>query len=493
MRKRSVVIVGGGIGGLVAASQLAYAGFEVTIYEQGPQVGGKCNTTVFDGCTFETGPTLVTMPFVLDSVFERVGRRREDYLTLQRVDPACQYRWSDGSTLDMPFDLDAVIDAIEDFAPGEGANAKAYLDHARDVYEMTKDIFIFSAFDGFLEFAKPGNLKLLPKLPRLRFMSTLHDHNARYFRDPRLLQLFDRFATYNGSNPYKAPATLMVIPWVEIGYGAWYPTGGMYSIVKSLEQLSRDLGVTIHTNARVQAIILDRKTAVGITLASGDNIACDHVISNADVYVTKKHLLKMPVSEPKDLSCSGLVVQASVSSKHDDLRQHNILFADVYEREFDAIENGQRHAVGSTIYISRSVVADPNLAADNCENWFMLINAPANGVSPLLNDNEPSQWNDHYQIYVDEIVERLNLFGLKPSISAVNVRTPDTMATEWSSYRGALYGASSNSSMSAFLRPRQKSRDIANLWYVGGSAHPGGGIPLVATSGIIAAELIVRS
>ncbi len=489
----NVGVIGGGIGGLVAAVHLAQAGYHVELFEQGDRVGGKCNVNVFDGCTFETGPTLVTMPFVLDEVFARVGRRREDYISLRPVDPACQYRWSDGSRLDMPFAYDDVIKAIDEFAPGEGQKARDYLEHAREVYELTKDIFIFSPFDGIREFMKLKNLSMLPKLPRLRFASTLHKHNSSYFTDPRLLQLFDRFATYNGSNPYKAPATLMVIPWVEIGFGAWYPVGGMYAIVDGLAKLAAELGVVIHTNSRVTSIDVSHKKVRGLQLATGQAYACHHVISNADVYVTQKHLLGMSVPEPSDLSCSGFVMQACVEQQDYGLAHHNILFADNYKQEFHSIERGVHQDPQSTIYISRSVVADTSLAAQGRENWFILINAPANGVSPLLNGSEQSAWIGQHEKLADQTLARLATFGLRPTVRSYSIRTPDTMATEWSSYRGALYGASSNSPLSAFLRPRQKSRDVGNLWYVGGSAHPGGGIPLVATSGMIAADLIQQS
>ncbi|MFM8771809.1 MAG: phytoene desaturase family protein, partial [Candidatus Kapaibacterium sp.] len=258
-RKRlRIGVVGGGIGGLVAAIQLAAKGHAVDLFEQGERVGGKLNRTILDGSTFETGPTLVTMPFVLDEVFASVGAKRSDYITLLPVDPACQYRWTDGSRLDLPFSHEDVITAIEQFSPGQGASARAYLDHAREVYELTKDIFIFGEFDGLGEFFKRRNLPLLPSLSKLRPFSTLHDHNQSTFSDARLVQLFDRFATYNGSSPFRAPATLMVIPWVEIGFGAWYPKGGMHAIADGLERLAREVGVRIHLQTGVARIHVDR-------------------------------------------------------------------------------------------------------------------------------------------------------------------------------------------------------------------------------------------
>ncbi|MBU3678144.1 MAG: phytoene desaturase [Candidatus Kapabacteria bacterium] len=486
-------VIGGGVGGLVAAIQLAAKGHAVDVFEQGERVGGKLNRTILDGSTFETGPTLVTMPFVLDEVFAAVGARRSDYFTLLPVDPACQYRWSDGSRLDLPFSHEDVITAIEQFSPGQGVRARAYLDHARSVYELTKDIFIFGEFNGLGEFFKRRNLPLLPSLLKLRPLSTLHDHNRSSFTDPRLVQLFDRFATYNGSSPFRAPATLMVIPWVEIGFGAWYPLGGMHAIADALERLAREVGVRIHLQTGVARIHVERGEASALELTDGARISVDHVISNADVSVTRRKLLGMASPLPKDPSCSGLVLQISTDSADKGLAQHNILFCDDYRAEFDAIDNGLYPHPDATIYISRSCAADASLASAGRENWFVLVNAPARGSGSHDGDATASVWTGHAEERAELVLRRMERFGLRPHVHAMNIRTPDTMASEWSTDRGSLYGASSNTPWSAFLRPRQRSREVKNLWYVGGSAHPGGGIPLVATSGMIASRLLLTA
>jgi phytoene desaturase len=492
-KMQRIGIVGGGIGGLVAALRLAAAGHRVDVFEQCDRVGGKLSRVQLDGSMFETGPTLVTMPFVLDAVFAATGARREDYITLKRVDPACQYRWSDGSRLDLPFDHADVIDAIEQFSPGQGAAARAYLEHARTVYELTKDIFIFGAFDGVRELFKPRNLPLLPSLPKLRPFSTLHEHNASYFSDRRLVQLFDRFATYNGSSPYRAPATLMVIPWVEVGFGAWYPEGGMHAIADGLERRARELGVTIHLGTGVRRIVVHNKRVSALDLSTGERHEVDHVVSNADVWVTRHQLLDMPVKPPSDPSCSGLVLHISAEQAERGLAQHTILFSDDYTAEFDAIQNGDHPDPNATVYISRSCAADASLAAEGRENWFVLVNAPANGVGATGSGNDDSVWSRQQDSRAEYVLRRMEVFGLRPHIHAMGIRTPDTMARQWSTDRGSLYGASSNTPWSAFLRPRQRSREVANLWYVGGSAHPGGGIPLVATSGMLAAQSIITT
>jgi phytoene desaturase len=489
----NIVVIGGGVGGLVTAARLAHAGHSVHVFEQGPTIGGKLNHIEHDGCSFETGPTLVTMPFVFENFFASVGMKMSDMLVLDRVDPACQYRWSDGSRLDLPFDLDAIPAAIDELAPGDGAAVRQYLNDARELYELTKDIFIFSEFDGFLELVKPRNASLLRHLPKLRLGATLHDVHRKRFRDPRIVQLFDRFATYNGSSPYQAPATLMVIPWVEMGLGSWYPRGGMYAIAEAVATAARTCGAQIHTSTGVRRILHTREAVSGVELVDGTIVDADHVVSNADVHVTRHHLLGIPQREPSNLSTSGLVLLASVERSERGMAHHNVFFADDYRSEFNALAHSNHPDTRSTVYISRSVHADPSRAADGRENWFVLVNAPPRGVAEHLNGDEPSVWNGVEHERAQHVLDRIGVFTDPPQVRSMLIRTPDTMAREWSAYRGSLYGASSNSMLSAFMRPRQRSVDVRNLWYVGGSAHPGGGIPLVATSGMIAADCILRT
>lgn len=433
------------------------------------------------------------MPFVLEHFFKSVGASFQDHVTLKRVDPACQYRWSDGSQFDLPFDASEACDAIERFSPGEGASVRQYLRDAQEIYELTKDVFIFSPFDGFREFLKLKNLRMLPKLHRLRFTKTLHDVHTSMFRDPRIIQLFDRFATYNGSSPYLAPATLMVIPWVEIGLGAWYAVGGTYSIAEAITTLAIERGVRIHLGQGVSSIVVERGVASGVVLDDGSAFRADHVISNADVFTTRKHLLGIDVEDPTDLSCSGLVLLMSTDRVDHGLAHHNVLFSDDYKGEFETLIHGDRPRRDSTIYISRSAPVDSTQAPSDRENWFVLVNAPPKGIHSSREPMSASVWRDHSESQAQLVMDRMADFGIRPSIRQMEIRTPDLMASQWSSHRGALYGSSSNSMFSAFLRPRQRSSEVANLWYVGGSAHPGGGVPLVATSGMIAAELLLSS
>ena len=480
MRHR-IVVVGGGLGGLVSAARLAHRGYSVDLFEQNDYVGGKMGRLIFDGCTFDTGPSLITMPFVLDQFFRDLGTSLASELDLISVEPACRYRWSDGATLDIPFHTDQIADAVASISPADAHAVERYINDARTMYEATKDVFIFRPFQGLLEFFKPRNVSLVRSLSKLRFTKTLHDVHAEYFKDPRIVQLFDRFATYNGSSPYKAPATLMVIPWVEFGFGAWYPKGGIFSIAEAIERVAIHAGVRIHKNCAVTRII-GRRNVTGVELFTGDKVAADRVISNVDVHTTRTKLLGEHLPTTKDLSCSGLVMLMSVQRREFGLAHHNVLFSDNYEEEFTDIFDRRLFPSQPTIYISRSCHSDASQASPDRENWFVLSNAPP---SDTLGDDR--SWQN-----ADAVLERLQAYGIQPTIREMQIRSSADMARLWSSEQGALYGRSSNSMISAFLRQQQRSSRVKDLWYVGGSAHPGGGVPLVIISGTIAAQQIIE-
>jgi len=482
MMRRRIGVIGGGIGGLVCAARLANAGYEVDLYEHQSATGGKMGRVQFDGCSFDTGPSLITMPFVLEEFFRDMGTSLQAELDLIRIDPACHYRWADGSRMDMPFDLDAVPDAIATISPSDALRVRDYLNETRFLYEATKDVFIFQPFEGWREFVRLRNRHLISALPRLRFHKTLHQVHRSFFSDPRIVQLFDRFATYNGSSPYLAPATLMVIPWVEFGFGAWYPRGGIYRIAEAITSVAQRAGVRIHTNTNVQAIETRNGAAVGLRLDDGTVCAYDRVVSNADVHTTRSVLLGEHLPPGRDPSSSGFVAFLSVDAAEHGLAHHNVLFSGDYRSEFDHIFRHRRLPPEPTIYIARSVHSDPSQAPAGRENWFVLVNTPP-GIT--ITDAERDR-------YADSLLQHMEHFGLRPTVRQMQLRTSADMARLWQAEGGSLYGRSSNSLFAAFLRQRQRSNRVRDLWYVGGSAHPGGGVPLVITSGTIAARLIQK-
>jgi phytoene desaturase len=300
-------------------------------------------------------------------------------------------------------------------------------------------------------------------------------------------QLFNRFATYNGSSPFQTPATFALIPYVEFGLGAWYARGGMYEIPRALERLAIELGVKIFTSAEVEKIVVENKTAVGIKV-NGESIGADFVVANSDAIETYRSLLPVKKFQNREPSCSGFVLLLGTRKKFDRLAHHNIFFSDDYRAEFDALFKEKIPAPAPTVYICATSRTDSTQAPAGHENLFVLVNAPYT--------NEKTDWEREKQNYRDLIIKKLErdfgLEGLQDSIDFEQIITPADFEQKYRANRGSIYGISSNGVFSAFLRVPNRSREIANLYFAGGATHPGGGIPLVLLSGKMAAEMIEK-
>ncbi len=489
MDTKRIGIIGGGIGGLAAAIHLRRSGYHVTLFEKNRSLGGKVCRLRRDGFTFDLGPTVLTMPYVLRELFESCGRSMDDYLPLSRVEPTCRYHWSDGTTFDAFSDREKLRGELLRVFPEDADAAGRFLDESATLYEATKEIFLFNEFKGAREFLNPRNARLLPLLPRLGVASTMYDSLRKRFRSPKLVQLFSRFATYNGSSPYKAPATLNVIPHVEIGEGAWYPRGGMPAVADAVGRLAAELGVEIHLGSTVEEVRRAGRRLSGL-VAGGRHYPADAIISNADVLWTYRHLLApagVPVPRTvagAERSCSGFLMLAAVRGEHPGLAHHNIFFSDDYPEEFRDIFERKRLPQGMTIYISIASKSDPAMAPPSCESWYILMNAPASGID----HHDTAAWDR----FADAVWRRLEHFGIRPERLHESRLTPLDIETRYNSADGAIYGASSNSIFSAFLRPRNKVPGLDNLYFAGGSTHPGGGVPLVLLSGRITAGIVRR-
>ncbi|HYF04501.1 MAG TPA: phytoene desaturase family protein [Patescibacteria group bacterium] len=483
-KRGSVIVIGAGIGGMATAARLAYSGWDVTLFEKNDISGGKMNRIEFDGCVFDTGPSLITMPFVFKEFFASCGRNFDDYVTLRSLEPTCRYFWRDGTRFDAFKNGQSLIKELCRVFPDEIPAVEKYLRDAKKAYEGTKDIFLFNPFDGFKEFLKPRNISLLPFLSTLRPHKTLHALHKSFFKSTKLIQLFDRFATYNGSTPYRAPATLSIISHVELGLGAFYPEGGIYAIARAFEKLCRELGVNIYFKRGVASIICENAVAKGVQLESGEIFKSDIVVSNADVYWTRRYLLKEDCVRTRELSLSGFVALVVVKKKNRGLSHHNILFADDYRAEFDELFKKKNPPDDMTVYISNSSYSDPSMAVSDRENWFILVNAPANGSGKF--------WEVLKEEYFQKILKKIQSYGLDIREDILNYKliTPDDLQSRYSAWGGSIYGSASNNIFSAFLRPKNVSDTVKNLFYVGGSTHPGGGVPLVVLSGKIVSEII---
>jgi phytoene desaturase len=483
---KNAIIIGAGLGGLAAAIRLAKKDFSVTVLEKNAGVGGKVNTVEGNGYRFDTGASLLTMRHVLAELFEYAGKRAEDYLEIMPLDPICRYFWSDGSRFDASPNLEKTETEIEKLAPSDVENFRRFLADARRKYEVAEKTFLAHSLNDLPQLLRP---KYFRDLLAISSLQTLDAHVKKYFRSPKLQQLFNRFATYNGSSPFQAPATFALIPYVEFGLGAWYVRGGMYEIPQALAKLARELNVRIKTDVEVEKILVENKTAVGVRLKNGERLESDYVVANSDAVETYRNLLDARDERVEKLepSSSGFVLLLGARKRFPALAHHNIFFSDDYAGEFDRIFKDLRPAENPTVYVSATTRTEPAQAPEGCENLFVLVNAPYTSAR--------TDWEKEKRNYRDLIIGKLEGFGLddlENSLDFEQIITPADFESKYRANRGSIYGVSSNGIFSAFLRPPNKARKIENLYFAGGATHPGGGIPLVLISGKLAADLILR-
>lgn len=497
---KKIIIIGAGLGGLSAACRLAKNGFDVTILEKNENAGGKVDQLESGGYRFDTGASLVTMPHVFEELFAYCGKSIEDYLTLEPLEPICRYFWSDGATLDASTNIEKTESEIARIAPEDAANFRRFLADSRQKYEIAERTFLAKSLNELPELLRP---RYLPDLLKISTMTTLDRHNRKYFRSPKIRQLFNRFATYNGSSPYQAPATFALIPFVEFGLGAWYARGGIYEIPRALERLARELGVKFRFEHEVERIIVEngRATAVKVKVKEygfeeEEFLTADIVISNADAVFTYRNLIEERVRpsfsdkklDRREPSSSGFVLLLGVEKRFSRLAHHNIFFSDDYRKEFRRIFDLKIFAAEPTVYVCASSKTDARQAPEGCENLFVLVNAPYT--------DQITNWHIEAAPYRDLIIKRLEAYGLKAlneAIAVERVIAPPDYVDLYNANRGSIYGVSSNGVLSAFRRIPNRSKDIENLYFTGGATHPGGGMPLVLLSGKMTAELILSS
>lgn len=486
-----VVIIGAGLGGLSAACLLASEGHAVTVLEKNNHLGGKINEVTAQGFRFDTGPSLLTMPSVVESLFERCGTKLASHLTLRELNPICHYFYRNGVAFNCHKDTCVNIAQIQQFAPKDVQAYKKFMDYAEKLYQRTKEAFLFNPLYQFDDL-RALNWKDLLHIDALK---TVADRIDQTFESPELRQFFKRFTTYNGSSPYQAPATLNVIPHVELSLGSYYIKGGMYRLVEALARLARLHGATIKTGTDIRHIQTKQNRVTGVTDQAGTSYPADVVVSNADAHETYRYLLpdhelsllrrkKLDQTEP---SCSGFVLLLGIDTTYDQLEHHNIFFSGDYRQEFCQIFDQKVMPDDPTIYVANTSHSDPGHAPAGGSNLFVLVNAP------YLSSSYP--WEKQQAACKNRIIHALEQRGLKNLSSHIrysDVITPRDFYRLYRSKRGSIYGTSSNSKWAAFLRPRNKSRAVDGLYLVGGSTHPGGGIPLVILSAFHALSLINR-
>jgi len=487
---KKVAIIGGGLAGLAAACRLAHHGLQVSLFEQEPVLGGKLGEKRHAGFRFDVGPTLLTMPFVIDELFASVGKNRSDDLTFTPLSHLCRYFFADGSVLDSFSDLERFAGEISRLSPADQGSLHRFMTYSKRIYDLTAQSFLFSPIHEPSSWFTRQNAATLLRLHHIDPLVSVHRGVSRFFSDARLRQLFDRYATYNGSNPFQAPATLNIIPYVEYGLGGFYVQGGMYRLVEALSRLAVAKGAELFTGKRVSKILVSRNKAHGVVV-DGNEIAADYVLCNGDVVESfatllpdyKKEIAHWRRCEP---SLSGLMFLWGVQGRHETMVQHNIFFSADYRLEFEQLFRLGQPPSDPTIYVAISSKSQALDAPPQTENWFVLINMP------WLRQGQ--SWATITDAMRAAVLRRLQRHGLDLNgrIVCEHIFTPQDLYQRFSSNRGSIYGLASNSRWSAFARPANRNRSIKGLYFAGGSAHPGGGVPLVLLSGKMASDLLLE-
>ena len=484
---KKVIVIGSGIAGLAVSIRLALKGYNVQVFEQNSYPGGKLSSFSIKDYRFDAGPSLFTMPHLVTELFKLAGEDVKNYFEFSKKEIACNYFWQDGTSFTAYGERKKFLKEVEKIFDEPQYNVDQYLKKAKKKYDLTSSLFLEQSLHKLKTFISLDTLKALFQLKTFELQKSLHQANTQSFSSTHLIQLFDRYATYNGSDPYQTSGIMTLIQHLESAYGTFVPKKGMVSITESLFGLAKRLGVKFSFETGVKEIKVKLGVVSGIKTNS-DSFSSDYVISNMDVFHTYKKLLPNeipPINRLKqERSSSAVIFYWGIKQSFPDLDLHNIFFSKNYKKEFQAIFKDKTVSEDPTIYInitSKEVVGD---APKGCENWFIMINTPA---------DHGQDWtqivNRLRSHIITNISKRLSV-DLKNLIVCEEVLTPPDIESKTQSYMGALYGASSNDTMAAFLRHPNFSNSIKNLYFCGGSVHPGGGIPLCLLSAKIVDELI---
>ena len=479
-----VIVIGAGMGGMCTAARLAKMGHSVTVLEASSHFGGKCRSETINGFTFDAGPTLLTIPAVYRDFFQRTGKHMGQVLTVEPVDPSFLYRFSDGSSVTFSnLSRKKTVEAIsKSFGEDSGKEWDKALIEAEAMWDVSREPFIEHEL-------KISNFLKLSSLRDLFIIKPWRSLRSVPFKDKRLRMIMDRYATYSGSDPRKAPRVLSTIAFIEEAFGAWHIRGGMGKLAEAVYQRCLDLGVTFSFDEEVVEITINGGRASGVIVKSGKNFEAENIVANCDSSTLYNYLVpkKLANSERRKIeksqaSFAGFSIYLGLRKGERSLPHHTVLFPANYDEEFDALFSTFKPIDNPAIYICSP--RDETMAPDGCESISILVNAPRHG---------DFDWSDreYAAAYMEKIIDHIEAAGIpiRDRILVKEFRTPLDLQNSTYSPGGSIYGRSSNGARAAFLRAKNRS-PIAHLYVVGGSAHPGGGLPLVALSAEMVAEAI---
>jgi phytoene desaturase len=483
-----VAIIGSGIAGIATSIRLKAKGFDVTVYEKNSFPGGKLSSFKLGEFRFDAGPSLFTMPQYVDELFEISGENPKEHFKYKKKKIACKYFWEDESIFNAYSDKEKFYDECENKFNVERKQIKKYLNKAKKKFDLTRKIFLEKSLHKINSFLNYETVKALFNLNIYQINKNLDEVNQKEIEEKHLVQLFNRYATYNGSSPYKTPGMMTLIQHLESHYGTYIPLKGMNDISNSLYRLAERKGVKFEFESEVEKIEIQNNQATGI-IVNNKLKRFDKIVSNSDVYSTYKYLLKEKLNHnslKQERSSSAIIFYWGIKKIYKQLDLHNIFFSDNYEKEFKYIFDENKIIDDPTIYVNITSKDVPADSPESCENWFVMVNSPF---------NTGQDWEKIKNTLRSNIISKLERI-LKENISnnivEERIYTPVDLESNTNSHQGSLYGISSNNKFSAFLRHPNFLKKIPNLYFCGGSVHPGGGIPLCLLSAKIVSNLIEK-
>lgn len=486
--QKHIIIIGSGVAGLAAAVRLGAAGHKVTVIEANDYVGGKLTAKMIGRYRFDLGPSVFTLPHLIEDL-TKISKQNDikfEYLTLDKI---CNYFYEDGTRLNAYVDKEKFANEVSEKLGETKESVFEQLKYSATAYELTGELFMEQSLHKLSNFLNLKTAKAILNIGKLKMNKTMNEVNSARFKNPKTIQLFNRFATYNGSNPYQAPAIINIIAHLEHNIGAFAPKGGMYDITMHLYNLSKRLDVEYKMNTRVIQIITENDVAVGVKTTNG-NIKADMVVSDSDIKHVYTKLLDKKYYPTKLLeqekSLSALIFYWGIKKEFKELGLHNILFSANGEEEFRTVFGDKTPYHDPTTYINITSKVTPTDAPEGCENWFVMANVPHN------TSGDPIQYVQDMRKNMISKINRILKTDIEQYIEIEEHLDPYLIEQRTSSAGGSLYGNSSNNKYAAFLRHANESSKIKNMYFVGGSVHPGGGIPLGLLSAKIVSEMIAE-
>jgi phytoene desaturase len=485
---KKCAVVGSGIAGLASAIRAAAKGYQVDVFEANPWLGGKLREINDKGYRFDIGPSVFTMPHLVDELFTLCGKNPQDYFPYTQLDTSFRYFFEDGTHINAYADVNAFANEIAQKTDDSADTVFRFLKDVKKKYDITNEVFMENSIHLLRNHLTVKTFSGLVNFWKIDAFKTMDALNRKFFKDPRNVQVFNNFASYVGSNPFIAPGTLNVIPHLEINMGLYLPKRGMYGIVEALVKLAEEMGVAFHVNTPVEEILVENGQVKGLRTKDGANQPFDAVVSNMDVYYTYHKLLpnqvkpKRTLSQPK--STSVIVFYWGLNKTHEALGVHNMLFAKDEKEEYEAIFKRNDVSMDPSLYVnitSKEIKSDAPVGG---ENWFVLLSCP---------NNQGQNWEEIIARTRQNVIAKINRMlntDIEAYIETEGLLSPEMIQSTYSSAYGAVYGNSSDSRFAAFLRHPNFSRKIKNLYFVGGSVHPGAGLPTCLNSAKIVGKML---